>query len=130
MSNSITEARAYVADLIQVAIPELQVWAYVPEGVTAPAAVINPRSPYLTPGVAMGDKEIALNVRLLLARGDNEVLTTVLDGLIVDVTNALEEEDDRITWLYTNAPALDQESYDTPYLVADIAITINQKEAT
>ena len=121
MSNVLTDARNDIAAAITDAgIEGLAVWAYVPNGVVAPAAVVKPADPYLVPGRVMGEYEITLDVRLLLARGTNEVLTQVLDGLIVDVTNALRDAGFAVRQV--SAPGMDRESYDTPYLVSDITI--------
>lgn len=117
MSNPITEARSDVAAALG-GIEGVKVFPYIPEAMSAPAAIVTPGSPYVVPGTAMGDFEVTLNVRLFAKAGTNEVISESLDTLIVSVCEALSEFG---IWI-VERPGVDSESYSNPYLVTDITV--------
>lgn len=118
MSNPIAEARADVAAVLAT-LPGLAVHQFIPEQMEAPAAIIHYAEPYLTPGTALGDYAVGLQVFLFMS-GDNQTSTESLDELIVSVCEALRKE----FGVSAVSVGIDRESYDVPHLRADI--TINQ----
>lgn len=117
MSNPITDTRTEVAAVLS-AISGLQVFDHIPERMAAPAAVVTPGSPYVQPGVTLGERGLNLSIRLYADRGTNEVVTKALDELIVNVYDALSQYGTVIV----ARPGIDSESYDQSYLVTDITI--------
>lgn len=117
MSNAITDARTDVAAALG-SISGLKVWSYIPAQMTAPAAIVTPGSPYVLPGQVLGEVEVSLNVRLFASRGTNEVVSEALDSLIVDCLGVLNE----YGVSQVSQPGVDEQSYNTPYLVTDITI--------
>lgn len=122
MSNAITEAREDVRDALG-SMAGVQVYEFIPERMSAPAAVITPGAPYVRPGQTFNSFVISLNVRLFMRSGTNEVMTEGLDSLIASVIEALRP----FGVVSVDTPGVDSESYDTPYLVTDVAITTTYK---
>lgn len=118
MVNQITEARQDVAEALS-GIEGLQVFDYIPNRLTAPAAVVTPGSPYVVPGQVLGELRISLNVRVFAIQAtSNEVVSNALDDLIVSVCEALRA----FGVVAVSMPGIDSESYDQTYLVSDITI--------
>lgn len=117
MSNAITEARTDVSEALA-GVTGLQVFDYIPERLSAPAAIVTPGNPYVVPGRVLGEFTVSLNVRLFAAQGTNAVVTKALDELIVSVCAALKP----FGVVSVAQPGISQD-YDQPYLVTDIAIT-------
>ena len=99
-------------------IPGLAIHQWVPEQMTAPAAIITGSDPYLTSGRTLGDFAVSLKVRLF-AEGGNQMVTESLDELIVNVCEALKGV---FGSAQASVPGIDSASYATPYLVSDITI--------
>lgn len=123
MTNPITQARMDVASALG-DIAGIQVFDFIPESLTPPAALVTPGVPYVHPGQVMGEFEVTLNVRLFAAVGTNEVITKALDELIVNVCNALQP----FGVSSVSTPGIDRESYGSPYLVTDITIITTYQE--
>lgn len=117
MSNPITQARKDVAAALA-GIEGLQVFEFIPQKMSAPAAVVTPGGPYVVPGQVFGEFQIAIQVRLFAKSGTNQVITEGLDALIVSVCSALHE----FGVVQVDRPGIDAESYDTAHLVTDITI--------
>jgi len=123
VSNPVTEARTDVAAALN-AIPDLRVHDLIPSKMTAPAAIVAPGSPYVVPGQVFGEFRVALNVRVFVkTSGTNEVASKGMDALIVAVCDALHG----FGVVSVSTPGVDRESYDNPYLVADITINTSYK---
>ena len=126
--TAIADVRAEVADAIRSRVPGLKVWEYAPEGLSAPAALIVADDPYVIPGpnkeqgVAFGESRLHLLVILILAGGTNQTLTGVLDGLILDVSNALRAANYNVTSV--GAPFTDKETYGSQMFCAEIPLRI------
>ena len=127
--SEISDAKEAVAQAVKTAIPQLNVYAYVPEGFTPPAALIVADDPYLTNGPVYGETTMNLLVIVALAEGDNLRTTQVQDALLVDVRNALI--DGGYAAKTVGAPFKDEKTYGAPLIMAEIPLntTFKNKEA-
>lgn len=130
MTNAITQARTDVVTALA-AVNGLTAFAYLPESLAVPAAVVMPvpGSTYVAPvaKTAMSDYpnkwtyNVTVMVRLYLTLGDNQTVTEQTDALIVSVCDALREADFNIESV--TAPGIDGETYSVSYFATDITMT-------
>ena len=77
---------------LQLAAAGLTTYAYLPERMSVPAAVITPGSPYVEEGETFTEFTVRLKVTVLV-RGTNETATDELDELLCSALDELETFD-------------------------------------
>lgn len=94
-TNPLTQVREDLREILDGISEELQAFTVVPEEGDPPMVWVAPGSPYVTREEAnLGAEIVRCNAVILASTGDNDISAEELDGLILQVKDAIDDSEE------------------------------------